>query len=310
LEIDNGQTVTRNETTDELGAGETETVAFENVTGDLDADEFSVVVSSDGDALTGDLTVEALAEPELSDLDIAEQGEDATITEGDNENVSVAVQNVGDQEGSFSIELEIDNGEAVVETETTDEIGAGEIETVIFKNVTADLDADDYTVTVSSEDEELTGDLSVETSAEAELSNLDIAEQGEDAAITEGDGEDVSVEVQNVGDQEGIFEVELEIDNDETVVETETTDELDSGETETVIFENVTADLDADDYTVTVTSEDEERTGDLSVEAPAEPELSALDIANEGDDATITEDDNENVTLDVQNVGDQRDVRG
>jgi len=305
LEIDNGQTVVETETTDELDAGETETVVFENVTADLDTDDYAVTVSSEDEELTGDLTVEAPAEAELSNLDIAGEGEDATITEGDGENVSVDVQNVGDQNGTFEVELEIDNGETVAETETTDELDADETETVVFENVTADLDADDYTVTITSEDEALTGDLSVEAPAEAELSNLDIAEQGEDATITEGDGENVSVDVQNVGDQNGTFEVELEIDNGETVIETETTDELDADDTQTVVFENITADLESDEYTVTVSSEDEELTGDLTVEAPAEPELSALDIAGAGDDAIITEGDSENVSVNVQNVGDQ-----
>ncbi|MWV64105.1 PGF-CTERM sorting domain-containing protein [Halorubrum sp. JWXQ-INN 858] len=243
------------------------------------------------------------AEPELSNLNIAGDGDDATITEGDDESIEVDVENVGDEADRFYLTLEIGDE---VESEEGIDVDAGDTETLTFDGVTDGLGAQDeaYTVSVQDSDEvgsELTGELTVEEApepAEPALSNLDIAGDGDDATITEGDDEPITVDVENVGDEEGTFVIELEIGGE--VTESENTGTLEGGETETVTFEDVTGDLDADEYSVTVTADDDptELTGDLTVEEADEvPEVGIKHAetsagstgTTDGDDLVISE---------------------
>ena len=114
------------------------------------------------------------AESELSDLDIAGQGAEATIDEGEDADIGIEVENVGGQTGSFDVNLEI-NGES--SSDETDELGPGESESVTFEGVTSELEPAEYNVTVSTDDDEVTGELSVEDvldEAAADPANSDI----------------------------------------------------------------------------------------------------------------------------------------
>ena len=111
-----------------------------------------------------------------------------------------------------------------------------------------------------------------ELGATPQLTNLDIAGQGDDATISEGDDEDISVDIENVGEEEGTFEIILEIVNQEendVVEDFEQEITLDGGDTETVTFESVTGEdeFSEGEYAVVVTTEFEEISGSLTVEA-------------------------------------------
>jgi hypothetical protein len=245
--------------------------------------------------------VEQPATSELSNLDVANQGVDATITEGDNESVAVNVTNVGDQSGSFDVTLEI--GTSVTQTQTTSTVGGGATETVTFETVTGGLTDGTYDVNVTTANATVTGSLTVEQPATSALSGLDIAGQGANATLTAGANESVAVNITNTGDQAGSFDVTLEIGT--AVTETRATGTLGAGATETVDFQNVTGGLADGTYAVNTTTADDATTGNLTVEQPATSSLSNLDIAGQGADATITQGDTESVAVDVTNVGDQ-----
>lgn len=105
----------------------------------------------------------------------------------------------------------------------------------------------------------------------SDLDDIDIAGQGDSAIIDEGDDEHVSVEVTNVGDDAGSFDVTLEILEDkgffrEVVVESSLeTDELDPETVENVVFEGVTDALDSAEHDVEVLTEAAMIDGDLTV---------------------------------------------
>lgn len=122
-------------------------------------------ITPDEDA--GILTVNVTEPPEeavssLSDLDIAGQGTDATITQGENEDVSVNVTNVGGEAGSFEVTLDIGDGEVTPDPESTGELSPGDSETVTFESVTGELEDSNYQVNASTENDFITGDLTVE----------------------------------------------------------------------------------------------------------------------------------------------------
>ncbi len=205
-------------------------------------------------------------EANLSALDIAGQGDSATVTVGSDEPVAVDVANVGEEAGAFDVSLSI--GENVSATASTDELDAGENETVTFENVTTELDRDIYLVEASAGNDTVSGQLLVEEEpgpAESVLSGLDIAGQGENATVAAGAGANVSVTVGNTGDTVGSFDVSLRVDGDPQA--TRSTATLAPGTNETVTFENVTADRDPGEYDVTLATEDDSLTGSLTATA-------------------------------------------
>lgn len=149
-----------------------ETGEFSEVISGLDSNteyEFRAVANSasgrDEGATNSFTTGSAPVEPFLSNLNIAGQGADATISEGDDEDVSADVENVGNQNGAFDVTLKIEDSDGVVVVDETQEnvaVSAGETETVIFEIVTGDLATGDYSVEVSTEDDSVTGTLTVE----------------------------------------------------------------------------------------------------------------------------------------------------
>jgi hypothetical protein len=88
----------------------------------------------------------------------------ATVNESEEFDVSVDVENVGNLTGTQDIELEIvnDSTGTVVDSETQSvNLGAGASDTVTFEDVSVS-DAGDYTHTVSSDDDSVSGSLTVE----------------------------------------------------------------------------------------------------------------------------------------------------
>ena len=104
---------------------------------------------------------------EVSELDPL----NATVTQGETLTVSATITNTGDRVGIKTTELTID-GESVADTSVR--LSSGQTETVTFEGVPTDeLDIGTYEHGVSTEDDELTGTLTIE-----------------DADTDPGDGED------------------------------------------------------------------------------------------------------------------------
>lgn len=287
-----------------LTSGEATTTTFEPATNELAADTYTVSVTADN-TVTGTLEVREPTTPALSELDIADNGTTGDIVEGDDTDVAVNVTNDGEVENPVSVSLDIEGQDTV--SQTTDPLAGGATEPVTFANVTSALapDTDPYNVTVSATSGDRTattsGTLLVRTAAVTSLDTLDIAGQGTDATITEGDDEAVSVNVTNEGDVAGSATVELRL-GDRT--RTEQVTDLGGGATESVTFDNVTGDLADDTYTVTVATANNSAAGTLTVRQPATAEFSALDIAGQGTDAVVFTDENESISVDLENTGD------
>jgi len=112
---------------------------------------------------TDDILIGETPTPELSNLKISNETPPVTLAEGDNEPISVDVENTGDEANRFFIDLETDG---VSESQGID-VGAGDTETIVFDQVTGNLDAQNDAYTVSVQDSEastdsLSGELTVE----------------------------------------------------------------------------------------------------------------------------------------------------
>ena len=226
-----------------LDGSETFSGQFTYVTGNADTPAVSVSVSSNDDSVTETVTVEQPATPTLSALEVAGQGETATILEGDNESVAATVTNVGDQAGTFTLDLTITNGTRQTDSQGTGELAPGENRTVVFENVTGSLVSDTYDVVVETGGNSLTGNLTVdaiESSVEFDTTP---------GAASRGDNlsNDVAVNVslQRVGPSVAepvtvtlVFEGLTRAGESETVLGTETV-QVERGNTTRVVFDSL-----------------------------------------------------------------------
>ena len=105
------------------------------------------------------------AQPLQSDFEVSNlTPQTATVNESEEFDVSVDVENVGDLTDTQDIELDIVNdstGTVVVSENQSVNLGAGANDTVTFENVSVS-DAGDYTHIVSSDDDSVSGSLTVE----------------------------------------------------------------------------------------------------------------------------------------------------
>ncbi|OYR59191.1 hypothetical protein DJ70_01135, partial [Halorubrum halodurans] len=249
LFVDDEPVATRNVT---LAEGETATVVFDAVSID-DSGESTVEVVTDQDTETSSITVEAPGELALSELDIAGDGSETTVTDGAVKDVTVQVENVGGTETTTEITLRVVDGPT--ETLSRNEsitLAGGDSATVTFEEVTGELGAGAYDVTISSGSDELGGDVTVEGPSKALPESVPGEYPAVNAgALIEGDEGAVAFEVRNELDRTEEFTLGLEIrdsTDSSTVSEATRTIELDADEDGTVTFTKPVSELDAGFY--------------------------------------------------------------
>jgi PKD repeat protein len=132
-------------------------------------------------------------------------------------------------------------------------------------------DPGDYDVALTVTDDDGATDTTTQTvsvgeaptAASFQLSGLTV-----ESPVTQGDAASVTATVENTGDEAGTQTVGLSVDGDQTDTESVT---LAGGASQQVDFTVDTSSLDADDYDVTVSTDDDSASGTLTVDAPEPP---------------------------------------
>ena len=213
-----------------------------------------------------------VAEPgsffEVSELDAPAQAGAGTEIE-----VNATITNTGVEADTQDVEFVFDGDVVITEENVTLEPEADT--TVAFTDVGLPEEGGIFEHGVFTDDDNETAEINVTNPPEIELSDLDIAGEGENATVLEADHE-VSVEMTHVGG--GAGEVDTTLSIGDTVEETTTVD-IAENETTGVTFENVTTGLGPGIYEVEMMAQDETRTGELTI---------SVDVVGDGDPATDT----------------------
>jgi uncharacterized membrane protein len=169
--------------------------------------------------------------------------------------VSATVENTGDLSAEKTVELRLDN-ETVANT--TVELDAGNNTTVEFEVDASEIDPGEYTHSVWTEDEEVEGTLTVEQApVNFELSNPDPS----NPTVDQGETFDMSVEVTNTGAQTATKEIWLAINGSFVTGQNVT---LNADQSDTITFENLSADYEPGEYGIHVAVEGQGAEGDVS----------------------------------------------
>ncbi|MEF8786809.1 MAG: CARDB domain-containing protein, partial [Haloarculaceae archaeon] len=217
---------------------------------------------------------------------------DKTAIEGETIDVSATVENIGSEQGSQTIALDINGSTTGTEEVTLDPDAS---QTVSFTLDTASLGPGNYSHAITSDDDSQSGTLTVEDKqANFTVSGLDPTEK----TILEGEQLNASATVTNEGNKEETQTVELRVDGT-TLASKEVT--LTPSSEETVTFSKVdTASLNSGTFTHGVYTNDDSQTGTLTVESrQASFTVSGLDPSGE----TITAGAEVAVAANVTNDG-------
>jgi len=230
-----------------------------------DAGEYTAAVATDDDEASTGVTV---TDPEPAEFAVEITDTNSPVTEGEDLDVTVAVENTGDQSGEETVTLDAGG---LGDDETAVDLDGGASETVTLSVGTGAGDEGEYNAVVEAGDDVSIEDVAVEEgAATSALSALDIGGQGSSATITEGEDVPVDVTVENVGTLPGGFDLELEITLGSTTVttESESTGTLAPGESETVTFTGVTDEVNVDgEFSLGIETDDDAVSGDLAVES-------------------------------------------
>jgi len=209
------------------------------------------------------------------------------VVEGETLEVEARIENTGAQGGSQDIVMTVAGSEEDRKTVGLD--GQAAI-TETFTWETEPGDAGDYTVALSSEDDEATTDARVEEQAE-----FAVTIDSTNSPVAGGETLEVTATVENTDDFEDTQEVVLNIDGNRT---DSTNLTLDGGESETVELEWATGDSDLGNHTAEVASETDADEAQVRVQQPA-----AFAVTIDSTNSPVAEGETLEVTATVENEG-------
>jgi subtilisin family serine protease len=245
-----------NETSVTLNAGESVEESLGVGTGQDDEGEYTATVTSENETDSANVTVSRKSVFAVSGVDAP------AVVAGETLTVTAEVENTGNEAGTQTVTLAVPG---LGSNKTNVSLDAGESTAETLGVDTGEGDAGEYTATVTSENESNSTAAVVEKPATAALSTLDVAGDGATATVVAGEAANISVVVENTGEESGSFEVTLAVGS--AVERNSTTGKLGGGATERVTFENVTGGLDNGTYGVTVAAPEDTVGGELTVEA-------------------------------------------
>ncbi len=207
----------------------------------------------------------------------------ATVTVGDDVQVSATVENTGDTEGTQSVSLSVSGLGELATQEIT--LGPGESQTVDFAAVSTEgVDPGSYEHTVASANTSSTGSLVIESQPEPpEPANFQIVTvTPESATATQGDTVTVTATIQNTGEAEATQTVTLDING----INFSSDLTLAGSEASSVSFDVDTSGVDPGDYNHVVETENASFEGDLTIEEMQPQDDNDSDNASDNGDGS------------------------
>jgi hypothetical protein len=259
-----------------LTAGGSKRRTFVIDTGGISPGKYTITATTDDDSVSGTLTVRPPPDPaQFTIIDFSP--ERVTVQQGESYTVSATIENVGDTEGTQTIEF------AVGESRNTQEVtlASGEQTTVDFTGETDDLSGE-QTLSVSTANDSAEGTLTVDVPkpAQFQVTNVDQSHQ----SVEMGGTVQVLATIENVGDQDATETVTLdvgELDKTRPV-------RLAGGEQTQVQFSIDTAELGDGEWTHTVSTADDSGSETFTIQpteqTPEEEPTPAATETQPGDD--------------------------
>lgn len=217
------------------------------------------------------------------------------IKENETLAVRTTVENVGDQTGAQTVELTVP-GEGVVDSREV-RLAGGTWEQIDLEWSTADGDAGDYTVTVSSLNDSDSAPVTVRTP-----SNFEVVIDNTSSPVNETDVLHVNATITNTGEDSDVQVIPLNISSEPDPVDYVTVG-LDQGESRSVTTNWSTLNGDAGTHVANISTLDDSATTTVTVlDVDAPP---YFDVSIDSTNSPVAAGSNVAVEATVENIGDQ-----
>ncbi|GAA0676013.1 carboxypeptidase regulatory-like domain-containing protein [Natronoarchaeum mannanilyticum] len=270
-----------------LAPNESQTVRLRTSETEKSAGEYGYTVRTEDDDWTKDVTIEETSGPYF---DVGITGTNDPVTEGDQLEVDVAVENVGDAADTQTISWDVGGDTTAGSRSVTLDPGESQRFTVAYD--TEFGDAGEVDVVVEGED---TSDSQTVTIEKPDR-YFDVTIRDTNSPIGAGQTLNVTTRVKNRGSTASTEDVTLDFDGIEEDVRSVT---LDAGETKTIHLEYETqSDDQATDVPIEVASPDSSDSGTVDVEDPPYFDVKSVDVPTE-----VVEGETVEATATVENTG-------
>lgn len=278
-----GQVIKEEETGISAGGGQTASTTLTVETEPAGERKIRITVAG-VDETDSEVVQMVEAKPPIFEVEITEVGE---ADEGDDLDVTVAVTNTGNAEGTKEVTLGLGDAGS-----TTTELTVAEAETVT-ETIAVPTEygtAGTHTLTVSTEDDEATQEVEIGESAFFEVELLE-----HNSPVPPGFDLEFDVEVANTGRLEAEQTVEATIPD---VGSDSSTASLQTGESTTLQFAIGTDSVEFDTYQATIASEDDSVTQEVEVAEVGYQEISDVSV-----NTPVAAGEEIEVTVTITNVG-------
>jgi len=287
----------------ELNASEQKTINATWGTRDGDAGTVELNASSFDDTNSTMATIEDADTTDAEfEVDIVDTNE--PLEAGEELDVDVEVENVGDEPGDVFVELSDFDGQLADVVEVSG-LADGDTTTRTLTWSTEESDAGTDDITVEADDDDDTRSVELEDPGETD-SQFNITITDTNSPVTGGESLEVTAEVVNNGAEEDTQFVYLsEFDGDQADFEQVTLSDGDST-TVTLTWETTAADNGTAD--VTVASNDDDDASEVTVSPPAASN-SEFEVEIQSDDYGVTAGDTLSMDVEVTNTGSEEDTQ-
>lgn len=282
--------VIRDTTELHLESGSSAQITLEWQTGEGETGDYLASVRSQDTSESREVRVE-----EGASFGVSIDGTNSPVVEGETVEVDTFVENTGGDADSQDIHLSVDGS---VRDSRYVTLESGDSTVVSLQWSTAEDDADDYLVNLSSQDDEASSWVQL-----TEDGRLEVELQDVDSPGTEGDAFDFEVLAKNTGGDTVSQEVTLSIDDVKVDGETVA---LDPGSSATTNLTWSTEPGDAGEHEVSVVTEDDEVERYVYVDEVSSEEF---DVELLETNAPVSTDETLQLEVELNNTGDQASVQ-
>ena len=237
---------------------------FEEEFGGFEAgDEIEATLYDKPSDCTFELDTDSRTVQPTAVFEVSMDKQEVNVTEGETADVPATIENVGDAQGSQTVELLIGNIAFLRTLEDTVQVALvpGQSQQVVLSWATGETAPGAYDATVQSEDDSNITVINVKEAPPA----FDITTGPSDQMVAQGEPATVSTTVENTGG-DGDQMITLTV-GDDTQTQTVT---LAAGATQQVTFDVDTTEVPPGAYSVAVSTDEADATATLTVEASVE----------------------------------------
>jgi PGF-CTERM protein len=273
-----------------LTSGETTSIEFEASTDGLATGTYLHGVVTANDSQTAQLSV---AEPTPANFSVTTLSAPTSAVQGETVTVTVGITNVGDQPGSQTVDLRVDDNQDDVldadETVANRTIALGPRDSVedTIEVSTDGFATGTFTYGLVTDNDTRTEEFTVVPSSTP--ANFSVSDLSAPESVTQGETVMVTANITNVGGQEGTQTVDFRLDDGSgTLAEDETLENqsvtLASGESQPVEFEVSSGGLELGTYRHGVVTDNDTQTARIEITEPTPTSTPEPSLGSDDDD--------------------------